>query len=86
MSKGFVAQSDGATYTVSQGALEVTYDGSVIRDEKNGRLPRHGAGLVGVGPERHGYGHGYRDGHCHRDGNAGQTAAGRGRRSAANAG
>ena len=57
----------------------MTYDGSVIRDEK-WSTSRHGAGLRRVGPERHGYGHGYRDGHCHRDGNAGQTAAGRGRR------
>lgn len=33
-SKGFVVESDGATYTVSQGALQVTYDGTVVRDEK----------------------------------------------------
>lgn len=33
-SKGFVAQSDGATYTISASALEVTYGGTVLRDEK----------------------------------------------------
>lgn len=32
-SKGFVAESDGGTYTVSASALEVTYGGTVLRDE-----------------------------------------------------
>lgn len=32
-SKGFVAESGGGTYTVTASALEVTYGGTVLRDE-----------------------------------------------------